>query len=189
MDFDWNYIIPIWYCCLCTFKISEKNLLHFPDDSHILIFISDLHMGIGKNNGIRKATEDFQWPNTLEGFLDEISRRGNDSVDIIFVGGFLELWHPLEDLKCIGVCKDIGCSIAEIQKIIERVMRVHTQEMVELKALSQESENRIHIITESQNSTKLLSEIWGAVNKAKVEVKCIVWDNISILTLKHKREF
>jgi hypothetical protein len=63
-------------------------------DDRLAIFISDLHMGLGKDEaGAWFPTEDFRWPAALEGFLDHISSEGRDAVDLVIVGDFLELWQ------------------------------------------------------------------------------------------------
>src|SRR5207253_2977251 len=56
-------------------------------------FISDLHLGLGKQpDGRWWPKKDFRWTNALFGFLDELSKWGEDRVDLVIVGDFLELW-------------------------------------------------------------------------------------------------
>src|SRR5262249_50689760 len=64
-------------------------------EPRMIVFISDLHFGLGRrSDGSWSPKEDFRWPGALKGFLDEMGRRGNDRVDLVIVGDFLELWQP-----------------------------------------------------------------------------------------------
>lgn len=175
----WIMIIVILMLCSNTACISAKTdpvpkyaktEFNAPStDSRLLVFISDLHLGIGHTeNGEWHVTEDFRWQNALKGFLDEISQRGNDAIDLIIVGDFIELWQPPDDLKCNEESnnKNLGCTIVQMQQISELVMRVHAQEMADLKAFSQKGENRIHIVPGNHDSTLLLADVWDVVADA-----------------------
>src|SRR5687768_11011626 len=65
-------------------------------ERRLLAFISDLHMGLGRDPATREwhKTEDFRWHGALAGFLREISQRGGGKTDLIILGDFLELWQP-----------------------------------------------------------------------------------------------
>src|SRR5687767_4006582 len=50
-------------------------------------FISDLHFGLGRRvDGTWAPKEDFRWSGALAGFLDELSKWGEDRVDLVIVG-------------------------------------------------------------------------------------------------------
>jgi hypothetical protein len=72
-------------------------------ESRHLVFISDLHFGVGRGkNGSWNPTEDFRWPRALRGFLNRIALDGHDSVDLVVVGDFREMWQRPPEIPCKG---------------------------------------------------------------------------------------
>lgn len=61
----------------------------------LVVFASDLHFGVGQDaSGKFDPTEDFRWPQALAGFLNYLSERGQQKVDLVILGDMLELWQP-----------------------------------------------------------------------------------------------
>src|SRR4051812_13454461 len=91
-----------------------------------LVFISDLHLGIGRgSDGSWHPTEDFRWPSALQGFLNEIARRGDGKTDLVIVGDFLEMWQPPKHIRCAGVSANLGCTLAEMETLAELIAEQH----------------------------------------------------------------
>lgn len=131
------------------------------------VFVSDLHFGIGKAaGGTWDPTEDFRWPRALEGFLNRISEEGQQRVDLVIVGDFLELWQPPADIKCTGVSADLGCSIDEMASLVGKVVAEHTGDLGILRAFAERGENRIHIIVGNHDSTLRYATVWKALGAA-----------------------
>lgn len=103
-----------------------------PDrDGRTIIFVSDLHMGVGrdpKNPMIWHATEDFRWHREFADFLDAIHAEGAGKVDLVFLGDFLELWQtPAGSDECQhdDLGEDWGCTEEEAERRAKRVVAQH----------------------------------------------------------------
>src|SRR5437879_5364058 len=135
--------------------------------SRATVFISDLHMGIGRGSaGQWDPTEDFRWSAEMESFLDEISRKYENRIDLVIVGDLLELWQPREDMICTGKNADYGCTDAEIEAITAVVVKAHRQDLAALGAFANKGENRIYIIPGNHDAALLLDRVWKLVHKA-----------------------
>ena len=131
------------------------------------VFISDLHFGVGKESGgAWDPTEDFRWPKALEGFLNQISEDGQQRVDLVVVGDFLELWQPTPDIKCNGVSADLGCSIDEMASLVGKVVSEHANDLGILRAFAERGENRLHIIVGNHDSTLRYGAVWKPLGAA-----------------------
>jgi hypothetical protein len=129
-----------------------------------IVFISDLHMGLGKDaRGVWQPTEDFRWPAALEGFLDHISRTGNEAVDLVIVGDFLELWQPPAGVTCKGPSEDYGCSLPEMTTIVRAVVAAHRRELAALNTFSRRGSNCLHVIPGNHDAALVLDDIWAIV--------------------------
>jgi len=138
-----------------------------PTEGRYLIFISDLHFGIGKQgDGNWDPTEDFRWPRALEGFLKRISDDGHDRVDLVIVGDFLELWQPPPQIECKGVGANLGCTLDEMEKLTEIVTKAHTEELGLLRAFAERGENRLHVIPGNHDSTLRYERVWRPIGNA-----------------------
>lgn len=138
-----------------------------PEGPRYLAFISDLHMGLGRQDeGPWHPTEDFRWPNALGGFLEEIDSLGNGAVDLVIVGDFLELWQLPEHIKCEGLDADLGCTADEMAELAGIIVTAHIAEFEHLRQFSQSGENRLHIIPGNHDATLLLANVWAPVAEA-----------------------
>ena len=141
--------------------------LSMADSPRTSVFISDLHMGLGKDaNGAWYSTEDFRWPKALEGFLDHISQVGNGAVDLVIVGDFLELWQPPPTVSCEGPNKDYGCNLQEITEIVRAVIEGHRRELQALAAFSRKGSNCVHVIPGNHDAALVIDGIWSLVAEA-----------------------
>jgi UDP-2,3-diacylglucosamine pyrophosphatase LpxH len=136
-------------------------------DHRLTVFISDLHLGVGRSpDGGWDPTEDFRWLNALKGFLEEISRRGGDTVDLVILGDLLELWQPPSALECAGVRDDLGCTPQQLARISEYVRNAHTEEIQLLREFSQRGDNRIHVVPGNHDAGLLLAPVWAPLGTA-----------------------
>jgi UDP-2,3-diacylglucosamine pyrophosphatase LpxH len=128
------------------------------------VFISDLHFGVGKQaGGDWDPTEDFRWPRALEGFLNKISEDGEQRVDLVIVGDFLELWQPPADIKCHGTSADLGCTIDEMAALVGKVVAEHAGDLAILRTFAERGENRLHVIVGNHDSTLRYAAVWNAL--------------------------
>jgi UDP-2,3-diacylglucosamine pyrophosphatase LpxH len=152
---------------LSTVPLAQTKFIPPSKQTRYIVFISDLHLGLGRNpNGEWNRKEDFRWDKALDGFLKEISRLGNDKVDLVIVGDFLELWQPTSEIRCDGIGADVGCTVAEIQKLVKIVIQAHPNAITSLRDFSQHGENRLHIIPGNHDASLLLAPVWQPLGVA-----------------------
>lgn len=133
-----------------------------PEGSRELAVISDLHVGIGR----RYETEDFRWDTELQGFLDALSVRGADHVDLVIAGDLLDLWQPPPDIRCVGPSPDLGCTVEQMRAITERVLAAHPRVPEALRRFTERGENRLYIIPGNHDSALLLAAVWQPLAQA-----------------------
>ena len=132
-------------------------------EPRMIVFISDLHFGLGKGSDARwSPKEDFRWPDALKGFLNEIGRRGNDRVDLVIVGDFLELWQPPGGIACdTSGGADLGCTVPEMISIARTVTDAHQGDLALLRDFAKRGENRLYVIPGNHDSALLLPPVWS----------------------------
>jgi UDP-2,3-diacylglucosamine pyrophosphatase LpxH len=163
------FIIIVSSCA--TLKASELAKTDFnppPPEvgTRFLVFISDLHVGLGKQNGSWHPWEDFRWENAFNAFLAEISKKGSDNVDLVIVGDFLELWQPPADVKCEGINEDLGCTVEEMEKIVNTIIERHPNDFKSLREFVKRGNNRLHIIPGNHDSALVHPKVWAPVSMA-----------------------
>jgi UDP-2,3-diacylglucosamine pyrophosphatase LpxH len=152
-------------------------------EGRYLAVVSDMHMSYGEVNDRWHPYEDFRWSKAFHAFLTEISMRGNDRVDLVIAGDFLELWQAPDDIACYGNGMDLGCSIPEIVEITRRIVRGHNDTLKELAAFSQKGDNRVHVIPGNHDAALMLKEVWDVLGAPlQVESGRIQWVRSGIWT-------
>jgi UDP-2,3-diacylglucosamine pyrophosphatase LpxH len=137
-----------------------------PDGPRYRVFISDLHLGVGrKSDGRWHPTEDFRWPKALAAFLNEISRRGADRTDLIIVGDFLEMWQPPPHIRCAGVSADLGCTLDEMGQLTALIAEQHQIPLASLRAFAERGDNRLHIIPGNHDSSLRYQKVWSPIGE------------------------
>ena len=137
--------------------------------NRLIVVISDLHLGLGrKPDKTWYETEDFRWENAFRAFLDEISARGNDQVDLVIAGDFLDLWQPPKSIRCEGVSGDpnLGCTVDEMAQMASLVVKAHAPVFADLQSFSRKKENRLHILPGNHDSALLVASVWEPVGNA-----------------------
>jgi UDP-2,3-diacylglucosamine pyrophosphatase LpxH len=118
-------------------------------------------LGVGRrSDGSWHPTEDFRWPKALEGFLNELSRRGQERVDLVIVGDFLELWQPPPEIGCKGITADLGCTVDEMEALSRLVAGAHSDALSILRAFAERGENRLHVIPGNHDATLRYERVW-----------------------------
>lgn len=167
-----------WIALLCIgmLFVAPSPRPSAADVPRTVVFISDLHMGLGKDeNGNWYPTEDFRWPVALEAFLDHISRVGNEAVDLVIVGDFLELWQPPASVTCKGPNEDYGCSREEMTAIVTAVVNAHRRELGALAAFSRRGANCLHVIPGNHDAALVLDDMWAIVARSlEADRGCVI---------------
>jgi UDP-2,3-diacylglucosamine pyrophosphatase LpxH len=136
-------------------------------EQRYIAVISDLHIGPGRHpDGQWFPTEDFRWPEALRGYLDHLSKWGNDEVDLIIAGDFLELWQPPRELECAGRSPELGCTIEESASIVKRVVAGQAKVFKLIGEFSGRGKNRVHIIPGNHDAALVYQRPWSQVAMA-----------------------
>jgi len=114
--------------------------------SRFLVFISDLHMGVGKDqSGKWHQYEDFRWKHEFDLFLREINRLGKGETDLILGGDTFELWQSVDD-DCHYGSKNLGCTESDALNRIKRVIDFHGPELRALGKFANYGNNRLFLL-------------------------------------------
>jgi UDP-2,3-diacylglucosamine pyrophosphatase LpxH len=128
------------------------------------VFISDLHMGLGKIGDQWNPLEDFRWPNALVKFLDRISSDNHDRVTLVIAGDMLELWqHP--SVTC-AYDQNHPCSVEQMDTISGMVVAAHQSDLQALGNFANRGENHLSIIPGNHDAALMLPNVWKPVSSA-----------------------
>lgn len=136
------------------------------DEPRLIVVISDLHFGLGKSNGVWHPKEDFRWSTALRSFCDAISKEGNDHVDLVVAGDFLELWQFPTGKGCAPSPPDAGCKVSEIAELTRMVVDAHGEDFRILGAFANRGQNRLHIVPGNHDAALMEDAIWKLVEPA-----------------------
>jgi len=154
-----NYLRQVIVLAFCGLLLNVTEA-----QARYSVFISDLHFGLGKTADQKwHPYEDFKWTRALEGFLQAISEEGNDQVDLVIVGDFLELWQLPDDIRCDGSSAGVGCSISELVDLTQRITRAHAADLDALRAFSKQGNNKIHVVPGNHDAALLVPAVWAPV--------------------------
>jgi UDP-2,3-diacylglucosamine pyrophosphatase LpxH len=163
--------------------IGQENLACSPTESsakRFTVFISDLHMGVGKYPNSEKwnEMEDFRWEKEFGLFLDEINHEGGGKTDLVINGDLLELWQFVKD-NCDYGDPDLGCNETDALNRVRDVLRSHEPEMQILRNFANSGQNRVYIVPGNHDAALLYDavskEILQKINAAPGRV-CILSD-------------
>jgi hypothetical protein len=98
--------------------------------------------------------------------LNKLSAEGQERVDLLIVGDFLELWQPPPDIACKGASADLGCTLEEMEALSRLVAAAHSDGLSILRAFAERGENRLHVIPGNHDSTLRYERVWRPVGDA-----------------------
>lgn len=131
--------------------LTKSSLAASPTQERTMIFVSDLHLGVGRDPEYPKRwhnLEDFRWHKEFEDFLRKIDEDGKSKVDLVLVGDTLELWQSLNEKDCDHdkIDENLGCNEEEAKRLVKRVVEQHKKVFDTLSDFVKKGENRIAII-------------------------------------------
>jgi len=104
-----------WIAFLLLVQVCAMSLIGHGQESardHLLIFISDMHLGVGKTSEAKWHNyEDARWAPEFDLFLKEMNRQGKGKAELILNGDTFELWQSLEE-DCRYRNTNLGCTAA-----------------------------------------------------------------------------
>src|SRR5437870_8520678 len=152
----------------------------------LIVFISDLHMGVGKvklqnepGNETWSRLEDFRWSPEFKEFLGYIGNESGDNTTLVILGDALELWQSSQG-TCSGTaamltCKiadcqhadsELGCSIAEAKRRAEQVVREHSDVFEMLGEFAKKGANKVVLVPGNHDAALTLSAVAEVVSRA-----------------------
>ena len=140
-----------------------------PSNERMIIFVSDLHMGVGRDfyDPTRwHPTEDFRWHAEFDAFLDRIETEGKNLVDLVLVGDILELWQTMQGDSSCQHGGDLGCSAYEAVMRASRVVEQHAAVFQRLGKFAQKGENRVTLLPGNHDVAFAFPEIRSLVASA-----------------------
>jgi hypothetical protein len=141
----------------------------------VTLFVSDLHMGVGKVNGNWHPTEDFRWHEEFDDFLQAASTAAGGTVDLILVGDIFELWQPLNPGSCdydslsssIGkMALDMGCTEDEALRRFRRVKNQHRAFFRSVARFVSRGTNRAVLLPGNHDAALLFPQVAAAALQA-----------------------
>ncbi|MBP1735774.1 MAG: hypothetical protein H6Q53_2061 [Deltaproteobacteria bacterium] len=141
---------------------SQQNYTCSPTESSAqrqTVFISDLHMGVGRDPSTKEwnPMEDFRWEKEFGLFLQNIDTEGKGKTDLVIVGDLFELWQFVKD-DCDYKNPDLGCTEEDALKRLYVVLERHEPEMKMLKEFADRphpSDNRVYIVPGNHDAALL----------------------------------
>lgn len=138
-----------------------------PERPRTAIFISDLHLGVGRDPAGTSASprwrsfEDFRWHAELRDFLTRVDEIGEHRVDLVILGDFLELWQSLSKTDCHHekLSKDLGCTEAEAITRTARIIDQHGPVFDHLRWFAEQGQNRITIVPGNHDAALMFSGV------------------------------
>jgi len=150
-----------------------------------VVVISDLHMGVGQTMGNKwDPTEDFRWAAALDGFLKNLAER-LPKTDLVLAGDIFELWQPRDEEACEGKDADHGCTVQEMEKILERSLDAHAAELKSIDAFAGRDGNCVFFIPGNHDAVLVIDSLWKQVRSRFLKASCVkreadgVWESAS----------
>lgn len=156
---QWWRIACIGFLAFAVSAAAETEL-----QPHTLVFISDLHLGLGRAAGGEwDPKDDFRWSGALTGFLDQIASDSGERTHLVILGDLLELWQPPSGIECGTDPPDLGCTVTQMEAITTHVVRSHRHDLEAMGAFAARGANRITIVPGNHDAALMLDSVWDLV--------------------------
>lgn len=127
-----------------------------PGSSRLLVFISDLHFGPGRDSKKRwYKIEDFRWHPEFKLFLQAIDKEGQGKTDLVFLGDTLELWQSIKYDCVYPANRDYGCSARDASKRLRRILKAHLSSFREIGRFADHADNRVVFVPGNHDAALL----------------------------------
>lgn len=124
----------------------------------LTVVISDLHFGLGRENGAWNPLDDFRWSGALAGFLARIGELSDSNTTLVIAGDFLEMWqHP--DIACSGADADHGCSVDEMERVARAIVRGHQADLKALGDFARRGNNQLVIVPGNHDAALMIPTV------------------------------
>jgi UDP-2,3-diacylglucosamine pyrophosphatase LpxH len=128
-----------------------------PSD-RLLVVISDLHFGVGRDGQAWHPMEDFRWASEFQAFLDEVHVQGKGKTDLVIAGDAFELWQS-RTADCMPPDRDAGCSEAEALARLKIVVAGHDTELRALGRFATAADNRLVFVPGNHDAALLFPTV------------------------------
>lgn len=138
--------------------VTTENALSQPAGSRTVIAMSDLHMGVGRDeSGAWNPYEDFRWTNELLAFLEALDGTPG-GIDLLLNGDTFELYQSTGS-DCAYREPSLGCTEAESLSRLERVLAAHAEEIRALGEFSRSGSNRVVFVPGDHDAALLFPSV------------------------------
>jgi UDP-2,3-diacylglucosamine pyrophosphatase LpxH len=150
-----------------TAHLSGDSLAMQASSARLVIVISDLHMGPGRDPATNQwhPIEDFRWREEFEAFLRAIDTAGKGATDLVLNGDTFDLWQSATG-ECRGGEAHLGCNEEEALARLERVLTGHASEIAALGAFARSGANRIVLVPGEHDAALLMPQVARRIQAA-----------------------
>lgn len=173
--------------------LALVNSFAFAASSRPAAFVSDLHLGAGKTaDGRWREIEDFRWQPDFNRFLEEMSLRGSNNVDLVLAGDIFELWQSptmacsnnpdspeCKVSDCISGDKNLGCNEADAMRRLDYIVKQHPAFIAAIRDFASKGSNHVYFIPGNHDAALLFPGVAGLLRKQFAGVR------VNILTEGH----
>jgi hypothetical protein len=98
-----SFFILICVGILTSYAQSRPSIDVTDEKTRLTVFISDLHLGPGKEDTGEEwlRIEDFRWEKEFDEFATFIAKESDNNTDLIIIGDMFELWQS-SNMVCDG---------------------------------------------------------------------------------------
>jgi UDP-2,3-diacylglucosamine pyrophosphatase LpxH len=135
----------------------------------LLVAISDLHFGVGREEQAWHPMEDFRWAPEFQAFLSQVDRQGGGKTDLVIAGDAFELWQSRMN-DCVPVNLDAGCSEDEALSRLKTVVSAHEVELKALGRFAATATNRVVFVPGNHDAALLFPRVASAAVNATASI-------------------
>jgi len=142
-----------------------------PSGKRFMVFISDLHIGPGRDKSEPDGWnryEDFRWDNEFKSFLEKqvASARtmdidGVSRIDLVLVGDTFELWQSFDGKGCRPNVADAGCTEEEARGRLARSVSRHAVALNAIGWFAEQGDNRVTLVPGNHDAALLFEGVRG----------------------------
>ena len=158
----WLALLAMMLCLAPAWAASDRHVF----------FVSDLHVGAGKEGKKWKQVEDFRWQADFDSFLDWAGGKPGPGTDLVFVGDTFELWQSptmvcsgdFSNPQCrIDDCNEAhsesGCTEDEALARFEHVLNAHPDFVDAVRRFAGKGRNRVFFIPGNHDAALLFPKV------------------------------
>jgi UDP-2,3-diacylglucosamine pyrophosphatase LpxH len=138
--------------------VTDRGSMLVQPPGRMLVVISDLHFGVGREQQAWHSMEDFRWAPEFQAFLTAVNREGAGKTDLVIAGDAFELWQSRTN-DCAPANLDAGCSEDEALGRLKTVASAHDVELRALGTFAAADANRLVFVPGNHDAALLFPRV------------------------------